>query len=117
MAILIISHDLEMVAETAHRMMVMYAGRLVEVADTRDLVAEPRHPYTQGLLAAIPRLGAGSDTPLRGIPGAVPDLLDRPRGCAFHPRCPIADDDCRVKPPPTQNVGHRHECACFKVRS
>lgn len=116
MAILIISHDLEMVADMAHRMMVMYAGRLVEIADTKDLVAEPKHPYTQGLLKAIPRLGAGSDASLTGIPGAVPDLLDLPRGCAFHPRCPIAEADCSSEVPPLRNIGYRGQCACFKVR-
>jgi len=115
MAILVISHDLEMVADMAHRMMVMYAGRIVEVADTKDVIAEPRHPYTQGLLAAIPHLGAGSNAPLVGIPGAVPDLLDLPEGCAFHPRCPIADADCRVTVPPLKSIGYRGQCACFKV--
>jgi peptide/nickel transport system ATP-binding protein len=116
MAILIISHDLEMVADMAHRMMVMYTGRIVEIADTKELIVEPKHPYTQGLLGAIPHLGAGSNAPLVGIPGAVPDLLDLPEGCTFHPRCPIADEDCRVEPPPMKNIGYRGQCACFKVR-
>jgi oligopeptide/dipeptide ABC transporter ATP-binding protein len=116
MAILIISHDLEMVADMADRMMVMYTGRIVETADTRDLLTEPKHPYTQGLLAAIPHLGAGSDTALEGIPGAVPDLLDLPEGCTFHPRCPLADAECTVEPPALQNVGYRRQCACYKVR-
>jgi len=116
MAILVISHDLEMVADMAHRMMVMYAGRIVEIADTSDLIATPKHPYTQGLLSAIPRLGSGSGAPLQGIPGAVPDLLDLPKGCAFHPRCPIADEDCRVGPPEVKNIGYRRQCACYKVR-
>ena len=116
MAILLISHDLDMVADMAHRMMVMYTGRIVEIADTKDLIAQPKHPYTQGLLGAIPHLGAGSETPLVGIPGAVPDLLDLPEGCTFHPRCPIADVDCRVEAPPMRNIGYRGQCACFKVR-
>jgi oligopeptide/dipeptide ABC transporter ATP-binding protein len=116
MAILVISHDLEMVADMAHRMMVMYAGRIVEIANTSDLIAEPKHPYTQGLLGAIPRLGSGSDAPLHGIPGAVPDLLDLPEGCAFHPRCSIADEECRAEAPTRRNVGYSRECACFKVR-
>ncbi len=115
MAILIISHDLDMVADMARRMMVMYAGRIVEIADTENLISEPKHPYTQGLLAAIPHLGAGSDAPLAGIPGAVPDLLDLPDGCTFHPRCPIADPDCSAEPPVIKNIGYRGQCACFKV--
>ena len=116
MAILIISHDLEMVAEMSDRLMVMYTGRLVETGHTRDLLANPEHPYTKGLLAAIPQLGAGSDVPLEGIPGAVPDLLDLPAGCTFHPRCPLADGDCEIDPPPIKTVGYGRECACYKVR-
>jgi oligopeptide/dipeptide ABC transporter ATP-binding protein len=116
MAILIISHDLEMVAEMSDRLMVMYTGRIVEMGHTRDLLANPEHPYTKGLLAAIPQLGAGSDVPLEGIPGAVPDLLDLPAGCTFHPRCPLADADCSVEPPPIKTVGYGRECACYKVR-
>jgi oligopeptide/dipeptide ABC transporter ATP-binding protein len=116
MAILLISHDLELVAEMADRMMVMYTGRLVETADTKELVGAPKHPYTQGLLGAIPVLGAGSDTPLEGIPGAVPDLLDLPSGCTFHPRCRLADEECTLEPPPLELVAYRHQCACYKVR-
>jgi peptide/nickel transport system ATP-binding protein len=116
MAILIISHDLELVAEMADRMMVMYTGRLVETAGTTDLISDPKHPYTQGLLGAIPVLGAGSDTPLEGIPGAVPDLLDLPSGCTFHPRCLLADDECELETPSLEDVAHRHRCACHKVR-
>jgi oligopeptide/dipeptide ABC transporter ATP-binding protein len=116
MAILIISHDLELVADMADRTMVMYTGRLVETADTKELVGEPMHPYTQGLIGAIPVLGAGSETPLEGIPGAVPDLLDLPSGCTFHPRCRLADDECKLEPPPLEDAAHRHQCACYKVR-
>jgi oligopeptide/dipeptide ABC transporter ATP-binding protein len=115
MAILLISHDLELVADMADRMMVMYTGRLVEIADTKDLVSEPKHPYTQGLIGAIPELGAGAGAPLESIPGAVPDLLDLPQGCTFHPRCALADEECTVKPPPLNNVAYRRECACYKV--
>lgn len=115
MAILIISHDLEMVAEMADRMMVMYTGRIVEAADTGDLLSRPRHPYTQGLLGAIPRFGAGSGAPLAGIPGAVPDLLDLPSGCTFHRRCPRADAVCASGPPPLEDFGRRRQVACYKV--
>ena len=116
MAILIISHDLELVAEMSDRLMVMYTGRIVESGRTRDLVTAPDHPYTKGLLGAIPRLGAGSTEPLRGIPGAVPDLLDLPPGCTFHPRCPLADADCLSEPPPIRTVDTARECACYRVR-
>ena len=117
MAILIISHDLEMVAETADRLMVMYTGRIVEAARTADLVAEPKHPYTQGLLAAILELGAGSEAPLEGIPGAVPDLLDLPSGCTFHPRCSIGDGECTAEAPVLAQIGRGRKCACFKVET
>jgi oligopeptide/dipeptide ABC transporter ATP-binding protein len=116
MAILLISHDLQLVTEMADRTMVMYTGRLVETAATTNLIDDPRHPYTQGLLGAIPVLGAGSDTPLEGIPGAVPDLLDLPSGCTFHPRCRLADDECKLEAPPLEDVAYRHPCACYKVR-
>jgi oligopeptide/dipeptide ABC transporter ATP-binding protein len=115
MAILMISHDLEMVAQMSDRLMVMYTGRIVEMGGTRDLIEAPEHPYTKGLLAAIPRLGAGSREPLQGIGGAVPDLLDLPAGCTFHPRCPLADDVCVVEPPPIKTVGYGRQCACYKV--
>jgi oligopeptide/dipeptide ABC transporter ATP-binding protein len=115
MAILIISHDLERVAALSDRLMVMYTGRIVEAGRTRDLVATPEHPYTRGLLAAIPRLGAGSTEPLEGIPGAVPDLLDLPTGCTFHPRCPLAEEECTGAFPPIRTVGRERECACYKV--
>ena len=115
MAILIISHDLEMVAQMSDRLMVMYTGRLVETGPTRDLVEAPEHPYTRGLLASIPRLGAGSGEPLMGIGGAVPDLLDLPGGCTFHPRCPLADDDCTIEPPQMKTAGYGRRCACYKI--
>lgn len=115
MAVLLISHDLELVADMSDRLLVMYTGRIVEAGRTDDLVSAPDHPYTSGLLAAIPRLGAGSTEPLQGIPGAVPDLLDLPTGCTFHPRCPLADDECTVEPPPLRAIGYARQCACYKV--
>ncbi len=117
MAILIISHDLDMVAEMADRVMVMYTGRIVEQAQTTELLTRPRHPYTQRLLAAIPELGAGKRAPLKGIPGAVPDLLDLPSGCTFHPRCELADRDCAREAPPLARIEGQSWCACFKVET
>ena len=115
MAILLITHDLGVVAEMAARVMVMYTGKLVEVAPTHALFRAPKHPYTQGLLDSIPRLGAGRKEPLRGIPGSVPDFLSLPSGCTFHPRCPLGDDSCQSAFPPIRDLSYLRQCACFKV--
>ena len=115
MGTLLISHDIGMVADVADRIMVMFAGRVFEMARTRDLFDDPRHPYTEALLGAVPRLGDGPDRPLIGIPGRVPDLLDLPQGCSFHPRCPLADDGCTTDPPPIVDIPYARQCACFKM--
>jgi oligopeptide/dipeptide ABC transporter ATP-binding protein len=117
MATLLISHDIGMVADIADRIMVMYAGRLVEIARTRELFEEPKHPYTKALLDAVPRLGEAGSQMLSGIPGRVPDLLDLPAGCAFHPRCPIADDECTTVPPPMRDVPYSRRCACYHMKA
>jgi oligopeptide/dipeptide ABC transporter ATP-binding protein len=114
MSILLISHDLAMVTDVADRIMVMYAGRIVEIGHWTAISREPRHPYTKGLMGAIPHLGAGSGRPLESIPGTVPDLADLPTGCSFHPRCPEAGDDCQAALPRLEDVGDRL-CACFRV--
>ncbi len=114
MAILLITHDLGVVAEMANRVMVMYSGKIVENAPTVDIFAEPKHPYTKGLLGSIPRLGKGSKHPLQGIPGAVPDFLDLPPGCTYHPRCELGDRDCRKKFPKLFAVDYGRQSACFK---
>ena len=82
---------------------------------TETIFNESRHPYTKGLLGAIKRLGAGREVPLQGIPGAVPDLLELPSGCTFHPRCGSADKGCTAVFPPSEVVGPDHECACYKA--
>ena len=117
MAILLITHDLGVVAEMAQRILVMYTGRIVESAPTNALFAEARHPYTRGLLGSVLRLGAGRDAPLGGIPGSVPDLLGLPPGCTFHPRCSIAEPSCADAFPPLRPVAEAHACACYKVRA
>jgi len=99
MALLLITHDLGIVAGTADRVVVMYAGQVVETAATGDLFAHPLHPYTAGLLASVPRL-TGERGRLRGIPGTVPPATLWPAGCRFHPRCPYAWDRCRAEEPP-----------------
>jgi len=115
MAILLITHDLAVVAEIAQRVMVMYTGKLVEAAPTAQLFRDPKHPYTRGLLDSVARLGRGADRRLQGIPGSVPDLLDLPEGCTFHPRCPLADTDCREAFPPMLEIAPQRRCACYRV--
>ncbi len=110
MAILLITHDLGVVAEYADEVVVMYAGKLVEWADVRGLFREPRHPYTQGLLGSMPRL-AGTAGRLPTIPGTVPGPLERPQGCPFATRCPRAQDRCReMFPPLTWQLRHGFAC-------
>jgi oligopeptide/dipeptide ABC transporter ATP-binding protein len=110
MAVLLITHDLGVVAETAHRVAVMYAGRVVEEAKVVELFERPRHPYTAGLLRSRPRLDV-EDGRLVPIEGSVPDALHQPSGCAFHPRCPLALARCRSEDPPlAETAGRRFAC-------
>jgi peptide/nickel transport system ATP-binding protein len=111
LAVLFISHDLGVVSEIADEVMVMYAGRVVEQASATELFTAPNHPYTQGLIATLPQ-SYNKKERLPAIPGHVPDLRDLPQGCAFAPRCPIAEGRCRVETPPL--VGGT---ACWKVGS
>ena len=111
MALVLISHDLGVVAENVNRVAVMYAGRLVEEALSQDLFAVPRHPYTQGLLAALPEL-TGPRRRLAAIPGTVPEPGKVPAGCAFSPRCPLAEQRCGSEPPPSRRVGMLHRAVC-----
>jgi oligopeptide/dipeptide ABC transporter ATP-binding protein len=110
-ATVLITHDLGVVAELADRVVVMYAGRVVESAGVREVFARPRHPYTMGLLASLPRMDADIDR-LDPIPGNPPNLADPPAGCSFHPRCPIARDRCRTERPSLADVGANHRSAC-----
>ncbi|CAN5586396.1 ABC transporter ATP-binding protein [soil metagenome] len=118
-AVILITHDLGVVAETARRVIVMYAGRKVEEAEVGELFAHPLHPYTVGLLASIPRLDLlrGADRVetdrLQEIPGIVPPLFALPEGCAFAPRCPKADDLCRRERPPYEQKQPGHWAACW----
>ena len=97
-AIMFITHDLGIAAQMCDRVAVMYAGRIVETGPTPSIFESPRHPYTRGLLAAVPRLGSGNH--LTSIPGMIPDLANPPEGCRFHPRCPHAMDRCKGEKPP-----------------
>jgi peptide/nickel transport system ATP-binding protein len=118
-AVILITHDLGVVAETARRVIVMYAGRKVEEAEVGELFARPLHPYTVGLLASIPRLDllrgqVRADTDrLQEIPGMVPPLFDLPDGCAFAPRCSRADDLCRRERPVYEQKQPSHWAACW----
>jgi peptide/nickel transport system ATP-binding protein len=111
-AILLITHDLAVVAEVADRVCVMYAGVIVEQAPVKELFHQPLHPYTQGLLASVPRLDQPGKS-LRTIAGSVPDLTHPPPGCRFHPRCPHAMPICREKRPPVTQEGPDHTVACY----
>jgi len=122
-AVILITHDLGVVAETAHRVIVMYAGRKVEEAVVGELFANPLHPYTRGLLNSIPRLDLlrgesesginGQGGRLQEIPGIVPPLFALPQGCAFAPRCSRADDKCRSERPSYEQKKPGHWAACW----
>ena len=114
MAIMLITHAMGVVAETAQRVVVMYAGRVIEEAPVDALFANPRHPYTQGLIRSIPRIdtAATAKTRLEAIPGVVPSLIDPPPGCRFAPRCRFAMPVCRAEIPPLREVNAGHKVAC-----
>ncbi len=121
-AVLLITHDLGVVAETAQRVIVMYAGRKVEEAAVAELFARPLHPYMQGLLTSIPRGGllrgdAGPDERLQEIPGIVPPLNALPAGCHFAPRCPRADGLCQERYPPLEMKAPGHLAACWHTEA
>jgi peptide/nickel transport system ATP-binding protein len=111
-AIVFITHDLGIVARMCDRVAVMYAGRIVEHADVRDIFHQPRHPYTRALLASIPRM-SGSIDDLRPIEGQPPTLSQLPDGCHFAPRCPLADERCRAAYPLVTSAGQSHLTACW----
>ena len=113
MAILFITHDLGVIAQTADRVAVMYLGRIVEAGPVRDVLRSPAHPYTRGLLDALPKLDA-LDEPLTPVPGDIPSPLERPRGCVFHTRCPeVIRGLCGNRLPGPVEVGAAHHAACF----
>jgi peptide/nickel transport system ATP-binding protein len=116
--LILITHDLGVVAQTAQRVIVMYAGKKVEEATVEALFESPRHPYTRGLMASMPAviaLGSNSDTRLTEIPGMVPSLTNLPPGCAFAPRCSLAIDRCRAEYPPLLEWSDNHFAACWRA--
>ena len=112
-SLLMITHDLGVVAKTAQRVCVMYAGVIVEQSAVADLFAAPLHPYTQGLLASIPGTGANVKAKLHTIPGNVPNLAALPRGCRFADRCPAVHERCREAEPPLLTTGATREVRCW----
>jgi oligopeptide/dipeptide ABC transporter ATP-binding protein len=112
-ALLLITHNLGVVARYADRVNVMYAGRIVESASADEIYAAPRHPYTIGLLRSVPRLDQPINEKLAPIEGQPPDPLNLPRGCAFHPRCPYAIARCSSETPVLESVGDNHYAACW----
>ena len=116
LALMLISHDLGVVAASCARVAVMYAGTVVEEAPTAQLLARPRHPYAQGLIAAVPDIDNPAHKP-RGIPGSIPNLLKPPAGCRFHPRCALASDVCRSTKPILRELAPAHRVACHHAAS
>jgi oligopeptide/dipeptide ABC transporter ATP-binding protein len=112
-ATILITHDLGLIAEMADRVLVMYAGKVVELTDVHTLFSAPRHPYTVGLMDSLPRLTVDEDW-LRPIPGQPPSLISRPPGCPFHPRCALRQgrSRCVEEEPPLRRIGHEHWTAC-----
>jgi oligopeptide/dipeptide ABC transporter ATP-binding protein len=116
LAVILITHDLGVIAETCEEVIVMYAGRIAEQAPVNSLFTRPRHPYTRGLLASIPRLATPRKTRLTTIEGVVPTLRDLPAGCRFQNRCPYAEPRCAAAAPPLETAGDGHQVACIRWR-
>jgi len=114
-SILLISHDLGIISALCHEVAVMYAGNIVETAEVENFFNDIRHPYTRGLLGAIPRIRERQDT-LPVISGQIPDLSEPPSGCRYHPRCSVAMARCRREKPQLVEIAPHHRAACFRAR-
>jgi oligopeptide/dipeptide ABC transporter ATP-binding protein len=112
-AVILISHNLGLVSQNCHRVLVMYAGRVVEELSTEQLLSSPMHPYSAALLAAVPDMSRSPEVPLMSIPGQMPDPAALPSGCPFHPRCPLAMDRCREERPPLLLRPENRRVACW----
>ncbi len=113
LSLMLITHDLGVVAEMVDRVVVMYAGQVVESADVRTIFGAPEHPYTRGLLTSIPTLASVKTKPLSVIPGTVPNPLNFPAACRFNPRCPDVTEVCRVEEPELRDLGSGHQVRCW----
>ncbi|MEM0093802.1 MAG: ABC transporter ATP-binding protein [Thermofilum sp.] len=111
-SMLFITHNMGLVAEVADRVCVMYAGKVAEVGGVREVVEDPRHPYTEALLKSVPKIGGSKR--VQPIPGEPPDMRNPPSGCRFHPRCPLATEKCRLEEPELVNVGGRYVACHFR---
>lgn len=116
-AIVLITHDVGVVSKVCDRVVVMYAGREVEIGGTRDIFTAARHPYSRGLLESTLMLDGDRERPLEAIPGLPPELIDLPPGCVFYPRCKYRSDQCKTASPPLEPVANVHEAACWNWRS
>jgi peptide/nickel transport system ATP-binding protein len=115
MSLVMITHDMGIVAEMTQRVQVLYAGMVAEVGETYSLFKNPQHPYTEALLQAVPRIDMRKE--LRVIPGNIPNLINPPTGCRFHPRCPYAKNICKEKIPPLELTDKGHLSACHFWRN
>ena len=114
LSLILITHDLSIISEICDKVAIMYAGKIMEYGSAYDIFKNPLHPYTQGLIAAIPSI-RGPKKKLRSIPGTPPNLLNPPSGCPFHPRCPYTDEICRQEPPPIVRLGRDRYVVCHKI--
>lgn len=116
MSMLLISHDMGVIEEMSDQVMVMYAGKIYEKASLDRIINQAKHPYSQGLLKSVSRLGHTKDEFISGIPGSVPDLLDLPGGCSFFPRCYRKVDICETISPEMSSISETHDCACHRLK-
>lgn len=114
MSIMLITHDIGVAAEMSNRIIIMYAGKIVEIASTEDIFKQPYHPYTNGLLESVPSMNGERGIPLRSIEGSIPSLHAVPKGCRFSPRCPYSTEKCRTEEPPLEQKDNR-QVACWHV--
>jgi peptide/nickel transport system ATP-binding protein len=112
MGLILITHDLAVVSEVTQRIAVLYAGRVVEIGPTRQIIENPQHPYTRGLLQALPQMANGENR-LNQIPGMMPSLFQMPQGCPFEPRCLEKLDKCTLEPPELMTLANEAQVACF----
>jgi peptide/nickel transport system ATP-binding protein len=115
MTLVMITHDMGIIAKITNRVMVLYAGQVCEIARTEELFENPKHPYTEALLAAVPRLDMRKN--LRVIPGNIPNLIEPPTGCRFHPRCKYATEKCKNEVPILEELSSSHQCACWEAKN